>query len=235
MAMMPEEAPAVAPEPRPPPQEQRPASLLRELFAKNRVYMWIGIFAIELVIFFSAIAYPLDPASQKAALEQAKNTLGNEGTLGPTGLFSLIFSNNTRIALLEMTPGLGGLLFVFSIVTTGEVIQALAVSVGQPGLLYGFFLFLFPFSILELGAYAMAFSSGIMVFVALFRRRLRAELRVFVAEAAVIVGVLCLAAAMETLTIVAPGVGFALWIPVGVGIGLAVVRLRRAWDWKQSS
>ena len=197
------------------------------MLRKERVYLFMGVLAAELVIFFAAAAYPLDPAAQKIALDQANSTLAHEGSLGPTGLFGLIFTNNIRIAVIEMAPVLGGIFFVVSILTTGEVIQALATSQGHPSLTYAVILFLYPFTILELGAYAFASSSGIMLLVSTARRRLRHETKLFFAEILVVVGTTAVAAAMETLTILVWWVGLLLWIPVGIAVIWVSSRLRR--------
>ncbi len=207
-------------------QEAEPG-VWRELVSKERLYLFLGVFAIELALFFLAIVIPLDPASLNAAQQQANRTFGGLDRQNPAGLFSLILVNNGRIALIDMAPVLGGFLFVFSMVATGQIIQALASSSGGPGLVYGLSLFLFPFTFFELGAYAFAFSSGVMVLVSAARRRLRREVKVFLAEARVVLGALALAAAMETLTILSYVVGFALWVPVGLLTAFAMSRLSR--------
>ncbi len=198
-----------------------------ELVSRERLYLFLGVFAIELTLFFMAMAIPLDPASLNAAQQQANSTFGGLDKHNPVGLFNLILVNNGRIALVDMAPILGGFVFVLSMVATGQIIQALAASNGGPSLVYGIFLFLFPFTYFELAAYAFAFSSGVMVLVSGARRRLGREVKVFLAEALVVLGALVLAAAMETLTILSYIVGFALWVPVGLLSVFVISRLRR--------
>ena len=110
---------------------------------------------------------------------------------------------------------------------TGQIFQAVALSQGAPGALYGLLLLFFPFIIVELSAYAVAVSSGVMAIVAWRRRRLRYETKVLVLEAGIVTTMLLVAAAMETTTIVNPTLGIALWIPTGLTIAaLARVSLR---------
>jgi len=183
--------------------------------------------AVELVIFFGAMVYPIDPAQQTALLNQANTLLNATGGQGPTGVFSSIFDNNVRVALLEMIPAAGAFLFGLSIFTTGQVIQVLAISSHLPGPLFGLALFFFPFSIVELTAYAIAVASGTMLIVAWRRKTLAQELPVFVVEAAVVVVVVLIAAAMETANILSPIISLGLWAPTALAVAVLAVYIRR--------
>jgi uncharacterized membrane protein SpoIIM required for sporulation len=126
-----------------------------------------------------------------------------------------------------MVPVVGGLLWVVSIYATGQIVQAVALSHGASGPLYGLVLLIFPFAIVELAGYAVAVGSGLMLIVAWRRRRLRNETRVLVLEAGVVAAMLLTAAVMETVTSINPVLGIALWIPTGLTTwALALISVR---------
>ncbi len=203
-------------------------SAVGELLGKGRLKLMLSVLVIELAIFFAAMLVPIDAATREALLGQA-NTL-SDAAKNPNSLQVLLFiaTNNVKIALVEFLPVLGVLVWIFTIYTTGQVVQVIAASSGLPGILAGYALFLFPFAILELSAYAVAVGSGIMLLAAWRRKRLRREVRVFLLEVVVVLGMLVVAAAMETATLASSFLGFALWIPVVGALVAGVVRLRRA-------
>lgn len=206
-------------------KEARP-SLARQFLGRRRLTLFGVVLAVELTTFFFATVYPIDPAQQQALMDQANSVIGSTTGQTATGLFSAISGNNLRVALLEMVPVVGVLLFAFSIFTTGQIIQALALSQGLPGPLFGAALFFFPFAIVELSAYAIAVASGTMLLVAWRRKTLRSELRIFAVEAIVVVVAVFVAAAMETVGIVNPIYSFALWLPTALGLTALVVFVR---------
>ena len=220
---MPEEAHREPiPQPRP--------SAVKELLGRRRLALMLTVLLVELAIFFLAASVPMDMATQQALQNEAKNVTGASSSLGPTGQFVYIFTHNAVIAFGEMVPVVGGLLWVVSIYVTGQIFQAVALSQGAPGALYGLFLLVFPFAIVELSAYAVAVGSGVMLIVAWRRRRLRNETRVLVLAIGVVAAMLLVAAAMETVTITDPTLGIALWIPTGLTIAVLTLissRLRR--------
>lgn len=197
------------------------------LIEKGRLLLLLGVFVLELLLFFGAMAVPVDPDTQQR-LQQAANSLQNSTVdQTPTAILGFIFSNNVRFALAEMIPGAGVLVFFVTILNTGQVIQVLALSRGLPGVLYGVALFVFPFSIVELFAYALAVCSGSMLIISWRRNRLRREARVFVFEAIGVVLTLLLAATMETITLLSPLIGLALWLPMGLLVAWLAIILRR--------
>jgi uncharacterized membrane protein SpoIIM required for sporulation len=173
-----------------------------------------AVFVVEIAIFFVAMVYPISPSDQQNLLQQARDLISSTTSKGPLGLMLSIFANNVRVAFLEMIPVAGPLIFAYSIFVTGQILQAFAISSNVPAPLVGFFLFFLPFAVVELSAYAIAVSSGIMLLVAWRRKRLGSELKVFAVEALVVALVLITAAAMETVTIEDPLLGFSLWIPL---------------------
>jgi hypothetical protein len=77
---------------------------------------------------------------------------------------------------------------------------------------------LLPFAIVELAAYAVAVSSGLMVFVAWRRHQLRREVGVLTFEVGIVACTLSTAAAMETATIIDPIFGIGPWVPTAFAI-----------------
>ncbi|MDV3243809.1 MAG: stage II sporulation protein M [Nitrososphaerales archaeon] len=211
-------------------EREEQTSLKKELMGRRRVILFGLAFAIELTIFFGAMVYPIDPTRQQALVQQANTLVESTSGQGSAGIFATILANNMRVALLEMVPVAGAALFALSIFTTGQVIQALAVSSNLPGPVFGLALFLFPFAIVELSAYAVAVASGSMLLVAWRRRMLGKEVRVFALEMTLVVLAIVVAAAMETVGLVDPFVSFALWLPTAVGMATLVFAVRSAWS-----
>ncbi len=197
------------------------------MLGRRRLALLLIVLLVELAIFFLATSVPMDAATRQVLQNEAKNITGASSSLGPVDQFVSIFTHNAVIAFGEMVPVVGGLLWVVSIYATGQIFQAVALSQGAPGALYGLLLLFFPFAIIELSSYAVAVGSGVMLIVAWRRRRLRSETRVLVLEVGVVAAMLLLAAAMETVTIVSPVLGIALWIPTGLAIAaLALISVK---------
>jgi len=200
-------------------------SAVAELFGRRRLLLILGILIVELAIFAFGLLTPLSSPVQQNLLNQTNNQFGSVPTATPTHLVALIFTHNVVIGLVEMIPVLGALLFVYSIYVTGLVAQVIAVSAGYPSQ-FGVILFAFPYSIVELSAYAIAVGAGMMLLVSLRKKRLRRELKVFVLEMVAVVVVLLAAALMETATRFSPLVGFSLWIPTGLAAAGVVIYSR---------
>jgi len=200
-------------------------SAVAELFGRRRLLLILGILIVELAIFAFGLLTPLSSPVQQNLLNQTNNQFGSVPTATPTQLVALIFTHNVVIGLVEMIPVLGALLFVYSIYVTGLVAQVIAVSAGYPSQ-FGVILFAFPYSIVELSAYAIAVGAGMMLLVSLRKKRLRRELKVFVLEMVAVVVVLLAAALMETATRFSPLVGFSLWIPTGLAAAGVVIYSR---------
>lgn len=208
-------------------EERQPRTgLSAQLLSRRRLTFFGAVLAAELAILFFAMTYPIDPSQQKALMDQASGIINSTTGQSPAGMFSDISVNNLRIALLEMVPVAGAPLFAFSIFTTGQVIQALAISMSIPGPALGLALFFFPFAITELSAYAIAVSSGTLLVEAWRRKTVRAELRVFAIEASVVAAAIILAAAMETASVLSPVLSLALWLPTLLGFGALVAFFR---------
>jgi hypothetical protein len=211
---LPEQAPA---------EPELASSLTRQLFQHGRLVLFASAFAVELVIYFSAMVYPIDPVQQQALQQQAQTLVNATVGQGPMAAFVGIFENNVRIALLEMIPAAGALLFASVSFSTGQVIQVEAIGSSLPSPILGLLLFVFPFAIVELSSYAIAVGSGSMVLVAWRRKTLHKEIRVFLLEACVVVVAVLAAAAMETMVDVNVTISLALWLPTALAIAMVIV------------
>ncbi len=200
---------------------------MMELLERRRTAAYLVAFLVEIAIFFIAISYPV-PSNRLPELQQeARNITSYAQTSGGFGLVGIIFGNNIRVALLEMIPVYGIIVFAGVMFETGQVLQVASYSTGVPGLIVGMALFLFPFAFVELFSYAIAVASGNMLVFSALRGRLRKEIRVYVLEAISVVLLLFLAASMETLTIMDWRIGLVLWLPVIMAIvWLAIYRSR---------
>lgn len=200
----------------------QPRSLISELLDRQRLLVMLGVLVVEIVIFVSGLLTPLSGADQQMLVNQTSSQFApiQSATLQQQVVF--IFSHNLLIALAETVPVFGAFLFVYSVQITGQITQAIVVSRSLPGLA-GLILFVFPYSLVELSAYAIAVGSGVMLFWAGITKRLRRELKVFAIEVVVIVAVLFTAAAMEAATNSSLFIGIALWIPTGLAIAGLIV------------
>jgi Stage II sporulation protein M len=202
-------------------------SALGYFLSRGRLILVAIAVGIELAIFFAGAVVPVDQATQQV-LNQTANGLRNATTNAPALVtMRVIFSNNLRVALIEMIPGIGPVAFVASIFTTGQLLQVITMATGIPGILTALILFVFPYTIVELSAYGLAVVSGSMLIVAWRKKTLHREIRVFFYEAVGVVVILFVAAAMETATLQSLSVGIGLWLPLGLFVAWLAIKLRR--------
>jgi hypothetical protein len=208
------------------PSEVRLSPLV-ELFSRGRLLLILGIFLAELAIFAAGLLTPLSSSSLHGLANETNRQFASVQSVSPPQLVVFIFTHNLSIAAAEMIPVFGAFLFVLSAYSTGLATQAIVAAQGLPGIT-GIVLFAFPYSYVELSAYAIAAGSGAMVLVAWRKKRLRLEVPVVILEAVLVAGVLIVAAAMETLTKLSFVLGFALWVPTAmVLLGLIMAAWRR--------
>jgi len=217
------EAPGVH-EAAPAPEPSR--SALSELFDRRRLFVFLIALLVEFAIFVFGLVTPLSVPAQQTLENQTSAQFAAVPTASAQQLVTLIFTHNVVLAYLELVPVLGAFVFVYSIYVTGLVAQVLATSAGYPAQL-GVILFLFPYSLVEFSAYAIAVSSGVMLVRAWRRKTLGREVRVLPLELVAVAVVLILAAVMETATRFYPLVGFLLWLPTGLGVAGVVLFSRR--------
>ncbi len=200
--------------------------LVDELLSPTRLLVIAGVLVVEFAIFLAGLLTPLDQASAQVLANQTSSQFGfvQEGNTGT--IILMIFAHNTGIALRDMVPVVGALFLGLSLYTTGLATQALVVSAGHPGT-QGLILFLFPYFEVEFSGYAIAVGAGVMLLLSVRRKLVKRELRVFFAEVLVVAAVLIVAAIMETLTIVLPLVGLALWVPTALAVAGLALRARK--------
>lgn len=204
-------------------------SFFSELFDRERFLLVVAIFFVELGIFAAGILTPLTPATQQSLANQTSNEFGVAKNLTPPQLIFFIFAHNLLLAVGDMVPVGGALLFAFSIYGTGLAAQAIVVSNSGLPPQFGLLLLAFPYSLVELSSYAIAVVAGVMLIVSLVQRRFRRELKVFALEGIVVTVLLILAAAMETATGLWPVVGLALWLPTGLILAGIIIMAKRNW------
>ncbi len=112
-----------------------------------------------------------------------------------------IFSNNVRVALLMLIPGLGLILASYVLYNTGLVFAATGVVNGVPGLMLLLATSVFPFFWLEFVAYATSTTQNLYLIWAIKSKTLRYELRNLAYTLVIIVVLLMLGAWIETLFI----------------------------------
>jgi uncharacterized membrane protein SpoIIM required for sporulation len=209
-----------------PEQREPPKGLIAELFDRRRLLLFLGVFLVELALFGAGLLTPL-PGSVQVALSKETNTLfGGVQSASPGEFVVFVFSHNLVIALSEMVPVLGAFIFLFSVYSTGVAAQVIAITNGYPSQ-FGVVLFLYPYSFVELSAYAIAVGAGLMLVLSWRRGRMLREFKVFVLEILLVVAVLIAAAAMETVTRFYPSIGLVLWLPTGLALAIMVNASRR--------
>ncbi|MEM3510941.1 MAG: stage II sporulation protein M, partial [Nitrososphaerales archaeon] len=110
-----------------------------------------------------------------------------------------IFTNNLRVALLMLIPGLGLILAPYVLYNTGLVFAATGVVNGVPGLMLLLATAILPFFWLEFVAYATSTTQNLYLIWAIKSKTLRYELRNLGYSLLIIVLLLLLGAWIETL------------------------------------
>ncbi len=188
----------------------------RGLFRSPRFLLFFAILIIELVLFFGAMAVPLDPVQQRSFLSEGQQLTQSLNGTNPLDTLYVIYLNNVRIGLIEAVPFVGPLFFGYSIYTSGQILAAFAISTNLPPILLGVITFIFPHALIEFAGYAIAVTAGLMLILSGIRRRMRKEIRIFAKELLAAGALLLVAAVIETLEIVSPLFGFGLWLPIAL-------------------
>ncbi len=198
-------------------------SIIDEILSPLRVKLSVLLLAISIAIFFAAMAIPIDSAQRQSLVSEGKSLIQSATSGTSIDTFLAIFLNNIRVALPEMIPALGLVVWSFSLFTTGQVLQAFSLDANIPPFATGIITFAFPHGVVEFAGYAFAVTEGTMLVLAPFKHRFRAEVRFVGYELVLVAATLILAAVIETVEIVSPGVGLLMWIPV-ILIVVAVFR-----------
>ncbi len=212
-------------------QQQQQKNLISGRFGSKRLLLFLAVLLIELIVFFAAMAFPLDRSQQQSLYQEGQQLIQSVNGGGPLDMFSGIFLNNVRIALIEAIPFVGPVFLGYSIFYTGEVLQAFAVSSTPPfpPLVLGVVTFVFPHALIEFAGYAVAVTAGLMLIWAGIKKRLRLEIKIYAQEVLIAGAVLLVAAATETAEIVISEtlLTLVLWVPIAIGLVVITVWLRR--------
>ena len=154
--------------------EDKGQNVLRA-FVSRRLTFFGVLFAAELAVFIVLPSIPFLRGEQQSYTQQAQqlgNMLNGRTFLEQTWV---VYFNNLRVALVEMIPGLGAVVFGASLYDTARVTQAIALTQNLPAGLLVLLLFILPHSWIELSAYPVATGEGILFLNSLLRWLLREE------------------------------------------------------------
>lgn len=190
-------------------------------FARRGLLLAVALFLIEVVLFFVVSSLPFFPGEQAAYTAQSSQISSQFTNATLFTQFSGIFLNNFRIALIEFIPGLGLLLFAFSLYATARILEVISISDNLPPVVVVLvLLLLFPHSWIELPAYAVAVAAGTYFGLALIgwrKTKWRPEIGVLLINVAIVTVMLLVAALFESVEIQIGGLLFlATWIPFAV-------------------
>ena len=130
-------------------------------FAKRGLALCLILFVVEVGLLFLVSSAPFFPGEQSFYTGEA-NSLGSLVQNSTTPQLAVeIFTNNYKIALEEMIPLFGVLLFAISLYVTARVTEAIAIQDKVSALSVVLLLFLLPHSWIELPAYAVATAAGL--------------------------------------------------------------------------
>lgn len=177
-----------------------------------------ALFIAEIILFYLIASFPIsnsEAQSLSASYNSVQNSLQSSSLLGRA---VLIFVNNVRIALMEIIPVWGAILFSISTYATSRTVEAVAIvqpaSVAHlPAQVLITLLFLFPHSWLELPAYAIALTESIFLIYSGVTHNLINESRRALAVVVFVVILLFVAALFESTEITYPSYALALWVP----------------------
>ena len=129
-----------------------------------------------------------------------------------------ITANNLIVTLIDAVPGFGFLTFIPAVYNSGLLVNAAAMtSLHTIGIVAALELFLFPHSIIELSAYALAASAGFSMLWALVKRKARREVRIYIFQVGLVVCLVFIAALAESIVILWSVEGGLFWFLVFYG------------------
>jgi uncharacterized membrane protein SpoIIM required for sporulation len=208
-----------------------------EEYASRGLLLFLVLFAIEVGLFFVVASLPFFPG-EKAFYTSQSNQI-NTQFQGASLLtqFWGIFTNNFRIAVIEMVPVLGAAFFAFSLYATARILEAIAASDNDsPILVLVLLLLLFPHSYIELPAYAVATGEGLVLAYAIARWlfasgsspvRFRVELGQLLLNLTIVTVMLLVAALFESVEIQLGLAFWATWLPFAGLVALTIILKRR--------
>jgi len=160
---------------------------------RRRIFLIVFL----LLVGFTALgsATTVDKSEANRILEDVKKTVPESPSIID------IFSNNIRVALLMLVPGLGLILAPYVLYNTGLVFSAAGVANEGSGVILFLTTVLLPFFWLEFVAYAASITQNLYMIWAIKSKILRSEIRNLAYTIIVIVALLLLGAWIETMFI----------------------------------
>ena len=209
-------------------------------YASRGLLLFVLLFLIEVGVFLLVVSLPFFPG-EKAIFVNQSNQIGSEFKNASLATqFFGIFTNNFRIGLIEMIPGVGSALFAFSLYSTARIIEVEALTQGVSPVLLVLFLFIFPYSYLELPAYAVATGEGLYLSYAILRWLFstggrtvdfRGEAWQLFVNIMIVAVMLAVAALFESVELQLlqdnPAFFWVTWVPFAGIVALAIVLNRR--------
>ncbi|MDA4121679.1 MAG: stage II sporulation protein M [Thaumarchaeota archaeon] len=208
-------------------------------YAVRGLLLCLTLFLIEVGVLFLVPSIPFFPGEKGYYISQANQLSNTTSHASGPQLFYDIFTNNYRISLIEMIPGLGVIFFAISMYVTARVSLAIAFNEPQPvpGAVLVILLFILPHSYLELPAYAVATAEGLYLLYAIIKvlsnsrggdeGRMTKEVWQLGINVLIVTVMLAVAALFETTEIVLGAFNaFLTWIPF-IGIAYLVYRLNK--------
>lgn len=139
-------------------------------FARRGLRLYVLVFAAELLLFFVISSLPFFFPGEQALFTSQSKQIGNEfQSAGLFGTFVGIFTNNYRIALIEFIPVVGVLLFALSVYETARIVEVEAIANGVAPAALVLLLLFYPHTYIELPAYAVAVTEGLILLYAIIR------------------------------------------------------------------
>ena len=146
---------------------------LRRLLRPAQIRLFLVILGLEVASFLAGSVYPMSVASAVATTASYTNSTKAIYALNPFSMWFEIVSHNALITTLELFPILGILVNFISTFTTGQILHASVLAAGNmsftAGPLLVIELFIFPHTIVEFSAYALATSCSILFFLTLMK------------------------------------------------------------------
>jgi uncharacterized membrane protein SpoIIM required for sporulation len=207
-------------------------------FARRGLLLCLVLFLIEIVLFFVVSNLPFNSSGEQTFYtNQTKQISDQFQNASLPAEFWLIFTNNYNIALRELIPGLGPLLFGATLYATARGLEVISINDHiSPLLVVLVLLLFFPHSWIELPAYAVATAESIFLLVAVFKWlfdtgegkvKWKAELGQFVIYLAIVTAMLLVAALFESVEIQIGLLFWVTWIPFAGIMALVVVLYHR--------
>lgn len=200
----------------------------------------LAIFMVELVAIVVVSSSSFFPSELAAYQKQYNSTAAILNQSAP-GQVAGIFSNNFRVAVIEIIPAFGVAILGLSIYETARIVEVIGITSGRPLAEALANLFILPSTWLELPAYAIAATESMYLVYSVYLgfksgwAKFVRELRFLLVNVLLIAGVLTVAAVFEVAEIQlengpAPILALLTWLPFVVVFAGAVKFWRRARD-----